>query len=82
MIYLEKVLNDRIEELKKENYETLDNFKIKLNQDRLDCTFDIEDCYLEMEANEIRINELELLKKGLGLTPAEEELREVDKEIE
>ena len=45
MIYLEKVLNDRIEELKKENYETLDNFKIKLNQDRLDCTFDIEDCY-------------------------------------
>ena len=72
MNYLEKVLNDRIEELKTENKKTLNELKIKLNHNTLECTFDIEECYLDIDANEIRITELELLKKGLGLVPVEE----------
>lgn len=72
MNYLEKVLNDRIEELKKENENTLKELKDKLNNNKLDCFFDIEECYMDIDANEIRITELELLKKGLGLVPVEE----------
>ena len=72
MNYLEKVLNDRIEELKQENENTLNRLKEKLNNNKLDCYLDIEDCYMCIDANEIRITELELLKKGLGLTPVEE----------
>ena len=72
MIYLEKVLNDRIEELKEENKKTLNQLKIKLNHNTLQDIFDIQECYLDLEANEIRITELEILKKGLGLVPVEE----------
>ena len=72
MNYLEKVLNDRIEELKKENENVLSDLRNKLNNNALDCSFDIEDCFLAIDANEIRIAELETLKKGLGLTPVQE----------
>ena len=72
MIYLEKVLNDRIGELKEENKKTLNQLKIKLNHNTLQDIFDIQECYLDLEANEIRITELEILKKGLGLVPVEE----------
>lgn len=72
MNYLEKVLNDRIEELKAENKKEINNLKIKLNNNTLGCTFDIEECYLDVDANEIRIDELEKLKQGLGLVPVEE----------
>ena len=72
MNYLEKVLNDRIEELKKENNDTLKNLKTNLNQDKIDDIFDLYDCYMQMDANEVRISELELLKKGLGLVPVED----------
>lgn len=71
MNYLEKVLNDRIEELKAENKKTLNQLKIKLNDNTLQDTFDIEECYMEIDANEIRIDELEKLKQGLGLVPVE-----------
>ncbi len=72
MSYLEKVLNDRIEELKKENERFLSDLRNKLNNNSLDCSFDIYDCYMFLDANEVKINELEKLKKGLGLTPIEE----------
>lgn len=72
MNYLEKVLNDRIEELKKENENVLSDLKNKLNNNALDCSFDIEDCFLAIDGNETRIAELEKLKKGLGLTPIQE----------
>ena len=72
MNYLEKVLNDRIEELKKENEEIINGLKEKLNNNALDCYFDIEECYMCLDANEIRITELELLKNGLGLVPVQE----------
>ena len=71
MNYLEKVLNDRIEELKKENERVLSDLRNKLNNNALDCSFDIYDCYMCIDANEIRIDELENLKIGLGLTPVE-----------
>lgn len=71
MNYLEKVLNDRIKELKEKNESALSDLRNKLNNNALDCYFDIEDCYLNIEENETRINELEKLKKGLGLTPVE-----------
>lgn len=72
MNYLEKVLNDRIEELKKKKQDEVNKLKDKLNQDRLDCMFDINYCYLVISDKETRIEELERLKKGLGLVPVEE----------
>lgn len=71
MNYLEKVLNDRIDELKEENKKALNSLKGKLNNGLSD-TFDIYECYSDIDYNETRIDELEKLKKGLGLIPAEE----------
>ena len=72
MSYLEKILNDRIEELKEKNKNILNQLKMELNNDTLRDTFYIEECYLDINDNEIRIYELEELKKGLGLVPVEE----------
>lgn len=72
MNYLEKVLNDRIKELKEKNENVLSDLRNKLNNNALDCSFDICDCYMSIDENETRIAELEKLKKGLGLTPVEE----------
>ena len=72
MNYLEKVLNDRIKELKEENEGVLSDLRNKLNNNSLDCYFDIYDCYSAIDINDTRINELEKLKKGLGLVPIEE----------
>lgn len=72
MNYLEKVLNERIDELKEENKKALNSLKGKLNNNGLTDTFDIYECYLDIDANEVRIDELEKLKKGLGLIPAAE----------
>ena len=55
MNYLEKVLNDRIEELKKKIQDEVNELKDKLNQDRLDCMFDINYCYLSIDDKETRI---------------------------
>ena len=80
MNYLEKVLNDRIKELKEKSERALSDLRNKLNNNALDCYFDIEDCYLGVEESETRIDELEKLKKGLGLTPVEEIEGAVDNE--
>lgn len=73
MNYLEKVLNDRIEELKQENNEILDKLKTKIIENKLSNDyFDLEECYLYIDSNETRISELEMLKKGLGLVPVED----------
>ena len=72
MNYLEKVLNDRIEELKKKIQDEVNELKDKLNHDQLNCMFDIEDCFLGVDEKETRIDELERLKKWLGLVPVEE----------
>ena len=73
MSYLEKVINDRIEELKQENNEILDKLKTKIIENKISNDyFDLEECYLDIDSNETRINELELLKKGLGLVPVED----------
>lgn len=72
MNYLEKVLNERIDELKEENKKALNSLKGKLNRNELADTFDIYECYSDIDYNETRIDELEKLKKGLGLIPAVE----------
>lgn len=72
MNYLEKVLNTRIEELKADNKRELNELKQKLNNNALESSLDIEECYLCIDANENRIDELEKLKIGLGLVPVEE----------
>lgn len=72
MNYLEKILNIRIEELKADNKRELNELKQKLNNNALECSLDIEECYLYIDANENRIDELEKLKIGLGLIPVEE----------
>lgn len=72
MIYLEKVINDRIAELEYERLQLVDEARKKLIHDEFDADVDFDSYAIDCRDIFYRIDELNRLKKGLGLIPIEE----------
>lgn len=72
MVYIEKVINDRIDELKKQKSEIINACQERILEGKFHAATDFYEIGMDIAEFYYKIEELEALKKGLGLVPVQE----------